>query len=173
MMVILGKTSAILITYFPYIALVFLLINLHEYLDSYAKLNKLKVGNRLQRYGHALTFTLQYLQVLASFCFMLFGFILIFFLESDSFIDIVLNILIFIAFLFIAWLPSMFLDGFFYDLVSDEAKLKRSYAEKLKSTAATITDNEKKELIQKLKQEYLADLKENFWKGRLIENKKL
>ena len=70
-------------------------------------------------------------------------------------------------------LPSMFIDSFFYDLVSDEAEKKRSYAKKMKSSFVTIRDNEKKELIKKLKQEYLADLKENFWKGRLIENKKL
>ena len=61
------------------------------------------------------------------------------------------------------------MDVFFHDLISEEAKLKCLHAEKIKASAATITDNEKKELIKKLKKEYVADLRKNFWTVRLIK----
>ena len=155
--------------WFPYFGFLLILsIFYTDFIEPYRNLNKLQVSSKLMKYGHALAFVIGCLYTLACTFFAFFGFILMFKISSSGgFFSLVTGILVMLVCLFISTLPSMFIDSFFHDLVSDEAEKKRSYAEKMKSSFVTITDNEKKELIQKLKQEYLADLKENFWRGRL------
>ena len=161
--------------WFPYFGFLLILsIFYTDFIEPYRNLNKLQVSSKLMKYGHALAFVIGCLYALACTFFAFFGFILMFKISSSGgFFSLVTGILAMLIFLSVSILPSMFINSFFYDLVSDEAEKKRSYAKKMKSSFVTMTDNEKKEIIKKLKQEYLADLKENFWKGRLIENKKL
>lgn len=160
-----------LLDFIPYIfAAGFIAIAYEEARYHYfIKLSKIK--SRVRNFGHALIYAFQFIYFFTaiSTVFYVGFFVFNFFNQLD--LSLIIRLLVFLGcsfpvFFLVAYIGSM-LMVWADDYDSNFAKSSEKEVQKIRERSPLLTQNQEKEVIAKLRQDRIRDLRKNFWVGRV------
>jgi uncharacterized membrane protein (UPF0182 family) len=159
--------------YFPFLAVFALAIMLWNEIDTYLDISKLKFPKEMKAFGHAYTFTVRFASVLCFLSIATLAFAFAWNLaESFDSSPVIVTLLVFLPVVMVGLTIGALINEIALEhlrCTSETAQLLLKADEQLTKTAALLSDNEKRAIVERKKKAFWEDMRTNFWKLRIAK----